>query len=168
MAAGSTYEKVATTTLGSAQATVTFSSISGSYTDLVLVINWAQSAVGSAFLRLNSDTGTNYSFTELRGNGSAASSTRVANTNAYFGYNVFPDTSISGNAIISFQNYSNATTYKTYLSRTNANSGSFAGTSAIVGLWRNTNAITSISLSIDAAYTYSTGSTFTLYGIAAA
>ena len=38
MAAGSTYTPIATTTLGSAQADVTFSSISGSYTDLVLII----------------------------------------------------------------------------------------------------------------------------------
>jgi hypothetical protein len=33
-----TYEPIATTTLGSAAASVTFSSISGSYTDLVLVV----------------------------------------------------------------------------------------------------------------------------------
>lgn len=168
MAAGSTYTPIATTTLGSAQTTITFNSFSG-YTDLVLVCNWAQSAVGSCWIRFNSDSGTNYSFTELRGNGSAASSTRLSSTaQSYWAYNVFPDTSYTANAIISIQNYSNATTYKTFLSRANANSGSFAGTSAIVGLWRSTSAITSIELDIDGSATYNTGSTFTLYGIAAA
>ena len=39
MAAGNTYVALATQTLGSATATVTFSSISGAYTDLVLVYN---------------------------------------------------------------------------------------------------------------------------------
>ena len=169
MAAGSTYTPIATTTLGSAASSVTFSSISGAYTDLVLVINWAQSEVASCWIRFNSDSGSNYSFTELRGNGSAASSTRLSNTaQSYWAYNVFPDTSFTGNAIISIQNYSNTTTNKTFLSRANANSGSFAGTSAIVGLWRSTSAITSIILDTDGAATYSTGSTFTLYGILAA
>jgi len=37
MAAGKTYEPIATTTLSSSAATITFSSISGSYTDLVFV-----------------------------------------------------------------------------------------------------------------------------------
>jgi hypothetical protein len=169
MAAGKTYEPIATQTLGSAQTTITFGSISGSYTDLVLVANWAQSAVGSCSIRFNSDSGSNYSFTELRGNGSAASSTRLSNAaQSWWAYNVFPDTSYTANAIISIQNYSNATTYKTFLSRANANSGSFAGTSAIVGLWRSTSAITSIELDIDGSATYNTGSTFTLYGISAA
>jgi hypothetical protein len=169
MAAGRTYEPIATQTLGSPTLTVTFSSISGSYTDLVLVVNWAQSEVGSCWIRFNSDSGSNYSFTELIGTGSASSSTRSVNlTQTYFGYNVFPDTSFTGNAIISVQNYSNATTYKTFLSRVNANSGSFAGTGEIVGLWRSSSAITSITLDIDGNATYSTGSTFTLYGIAAA
>jgi len=39
MPAGLTYETVATTTIVSATSSVTFSSISGSYTDLVLIIN---------------------------------------------------------------------------------------------------------------------------------
>ena len=37
MAAGATYEPIATNTLGSAAASVTFSGISGSYTDLILI-----------------------------------------------------------------------------------------------------------------------------------
>jgi hypothetical protein len=54
-----TYEPIATTTLSSAQSSVTFSSISGSYTDLVLVSNVSGSG-GNANLRvtLNSDTGS--------------------------------------------------------------------------------------------------------------
>jgi hypothetical protein len=59
-------------------------------------------------------------------------------------------------------NYSNATTYKTWLSRANRPS---AGLDAIVGLWRSTAAITSITLSV-ISDTYSVGSTFSLYGIA--
>jgi hypothetical protein len=39
-----TYEPIATTTLGTAAASVTFSSISGAYTDLVLVCNGNKSS----------------------------------------------------------------------------------------------------------------------------
>jgi hypothetical protein len=66
--------------------------------------------------------------------------------------------------IMQLQNYSNATTFKTILVR---NSPAANAVSALVNLYRSTSAITSIKF-----YTTSgnlnTGSTFTLYGIAAA
>ena len=61
-------------------------------------------------------------------------------------------------------NYSNATTYKTVITRaSNANNG----VDAVVGLWRNTAAITSINVFLGTG-NLDTGSTFTLYGIKAA
>ncbi len=64
---------------------------------------------------------------------------------------------------INVMNYSNTTTYKTILSRS-----SDLYTEASVNLWRNTAAITSIIIGAQGAYTFSAGSTFTLYGIKAA
>jgi hypothetical protein len=72
-----TYEKIATTTLGSASATITFSSISSAYTDLRLVITALQGSGNNIALRFNSDSGTNYSRTRLIGNGTSATSTRA-------------------------------------------------------------------------------------------
>ena len=65
----STYEKIASTTLGSAAADITFSTISGTYTDLVLVLGSLTTASASQRIRmqLNSDTGTTYSNTDLYG-----------------------------------------------------------------------------------------------------
>jgi hypothetical protein len=168
MPAGSTYSTIATTTLGSAQSAVSFSSFSG-YTDLRVIINYGLSTVTSARMKINSDTASNYSFTGIRGNGTNATSYRSSsNSVGTFAFNTFPDNTLSGTAIIDFQNYSNATTFKTWLSRSNANNGTYAGTEAIVGLWRKTpEAITSIEFNLDAGE-YITGSTFTLYGIAAA
>jgi hypothetical protein len=167
MAAGATYEPIATQTLGSASSTITFSSISGSYTDLVLVATFTQSTAGqSARIVLNGDTATNYSLTEIRGNGTSAASSRGSSmSNGYYGYYSDGSTSVPTVAIVSLMNYANTTTYKTWLSRSGA---SDRATEALVGLWRSTSAITTIALSIDAGATYSTGSTFTLYGIAAA
>jgi hypothetical protein len=164
-----TYEPIATTTLGSNTKITTFSSIPSTYTDLVLVMNYGLNQPGSCFLRFNSDSGTNYSFTELRGTGSSALSSRLAPTNGYFAYNVFPDTTF-GNSIVQIQNYSNTTIFKTFLSRANATSGSYPGAAATVTQWRNTSAINSISIDLDgdSNYWYLAGSTFTLYGIKAA
>jgi hypothetical protein len=157
-----TYEPIATTTLSTTAANVDFTSISGSYTDLILIVDALLSSSNNSFgFRYNSDTGNNYSFTYLFGDGSAATSGRQSNVSiADAGY-------ISGTRstnIVHIQNYSNATTYKTHISRFSP-SNLYAGT--YVGLWRSTSAITSISI-IPASSTFASGSTFTLYGIASA
>ena len=156
-----TYEPITTTTLGTATASVTFSSISGAYTDLVLVIAGSASAGVSALIQYNSDTGSNYSFTGINGNGSSASSFRVTSTSSIGLGEIY---NYSCNLICQIQNYSNATTYKTNISRANSASDY---TQAIVGLWRNTAAITSITIATSSG-TFNTGSTFTLYGIKSA
>jgi len=164
MAAGNTYVALATNTLSSATASVTFSSISGAYTDLVLITN-AKATSGTPTIRMqfNSDTGSNYSTTLIYGDGSSAGSVRVTNeasTNSAGLVNEF------GNTIFNLNNYSNSTTYKTVISRYNF-IGSYSETGAKVSLWRNTAAITSI-LVFPASSTFASGSTFSLYGIAAA
>jgi len=170
MAAGSTYTPIATQTLGSAAASVTFSSISGAYTDLVLVTNMAIATVnGSIYIRFNGDSGNNYSYTNLYGDGSTVGSVRGTNANkTYISWYVSPNTALEAVSITNIMNYSNATTYKSFLSRGNrASASNSPGTEAIVGMWRNTAAITSFVITADSG-NISTGSTFTLYGIAAA
>jgi len=156
-----TYTPIASTTLGTATSTVTFSSIPQTYTDLVLIFQ-AKMATSSqpSNLQFNSDTGTNYSYTRIYGNGSSAISDRGSggtNIDAAFVYNT--DFTIVS---LQIQNYTNSTTYKSTLSRWN--NSTFTG--ATVGLWRNTNAITSLSLNGN-SFNYIAGSTFTLYGIKA-
>jgi hypothetical protein len=117
-------------------------------------------------MRFNSDTGSNYSRTVLTGNGSSASSDRQTSVTSigtdYNGY--FDGSDFNQAKIIQIMNYSNSTTYKTCLIRSNR---AQSGTDAIVGLWRSTSAITSITLGAN-SLNFATGSTFTLYGIKAA
>ena len=62
MAAGSTYTPIATQTLSSSVSNITFSSISGIYTDLILIVNIAETpSIGSFVFRVNGDSGNNYS-----------------------------------------------------------------------------------------------------------
>ena len=169
MAAGNTYEAIATTTLGSDTADVTFSSISGAYTDLILVSNLGVSTVDNAVnLRFNSDSGANYSATNLYGNGTLADSERATGlSGVYIAYFVDPIVAIEENIVAHIMNYSNTTTFKTVLSRANrASANNYPGSEAIVGLWRSTAAITSIR--IGGGGNLKSGSTFSLYGIKSA
>jgi hypothetical protein len=166
-----TYDCIATTTLGSDTASTEFTSISGSFTDLVLVVGTVASDTSNAdglVLRVGNgtiDTGSNYSRTNLIGNGSSALSYRatsasriVLTQDAYL-----PITLGQVNAIVNFQNYSNTTTYKTVLHRLSYASGDVI---AQVGLWRSTSAINRIQIYSN-GYNLKAGSTFTLYGIKA-
>ena len=159
-----TYEPIATTTLGSAANTTTFSGISGSYTDLILVTNVIGTGDLQINCRVNGDTGTNYSTTYIGGNGTNVVSSRQSSA-SFMGTDLYFSVTTNGNAtILQFQNYSNSTTYKTMLSRSNA---ADKGTNATVSLWRNTAAITSITL-YTTSNNFNTGSTFTLYGVKSA
>jgi uncharacterized protein related to proFAR isomerase len=74
-----TYEPIATTTLGGATNSVTFSSIAGTYTDLIIIVQGSVGSISGVNLQFNSDTATNYSRTVLFGTGSVANSTRGSN-----------------------------------------------------------------------------------------
>jgi hypothetical protein len=154
-----TYEKIATTTLGSGSADVSFTSIAGTYTDLIIIANGKTSSESTLGLRFNSDTATNYSSTYMRGNGTTATSGRFTSSSQMYAFNW---NNSDSTALWQIQNYSNATTYKTALNRLG---GAGLYVAASVGLWRSTSAITSIT--IKSNDTFSTGSTFTLYGIKA-
>jgi hypothetical protein len=156
-----------TTITGSPTSSVTFdlTGITG-YTDLVAVINAKVSASSyDLSFRLNSDTGSNYSWTTISGNGSVVTTTRGSNLTAgRADYRAYMDTTNFNTYILNFMNYSNATTYKNVLVRGNS---AALGTDGLINLWRNTNAITSIVFAPEFTGNFAVGSTFSLYGIAA-
>lgn len=163
MAAGPTYEPIATTTTSGSAATVTFSSISGTYTDLVMVMSFSLSGNNEVYIQFNSDTGSNYSRVYFEGNGTTTSSSYSSSNQINI---LGRDTQMVNT--INFMNYSNTTTYKTLLARFSGFSSAAASiVGAEVAVWRNTNAITSIGLSLSAG-NFTNGSVITLYGIKAA
>jgi hypothetical protein len=169
MAAGNTYTQIASTTLGSNASSVTFSSIPQTYTDLIIIANVQGTTGGNGTcVQFNGDTGGNYSYTLIDGNGSSATSSRAgAQGNIQ---SALVDNVGWGVQIIQIMNYSNTTTKKTVLGRGNDT----LQLRATVGLWQPssgsaTQAINSITvLSSPNAYNFITGSTFNLYGITAA
>jgi hypothetical protein len=168
MAAGSTYTPIATYTLASAASSQAFTSIPSTYTDLVLVMNLKGSTTNLyPVLQFNSDSTTTYSQTGLYGTGTAAGSQRTSGSNVIYitSGNVMSSTDFNFNAIVNVQNYSNTTTNKTMISRSN---NAASEVNANVGLWRSTSAITRIDVLCYLTGNFAIGSTFTLYGIASA
>lgn len=160
-----TYEPIATTTLGSAASSITFSSISGSYTDLRLVLVGTTAADIGCRLRFNSDTATNYSVTRLTGNGTTATSDRfTSQTSIIAGASVLSATTPTLRVFDIFS-YAGSTN-KTLLLSDSSDFNGTGGVSNIVGLWRSTAAITTITLlTSDGTTNFSIGTTATLYGI---
>jgi hypothetical protein len=153
-----TYTPIASITLGATAASVTFTNIPQTYTDLVLIAKPADGAnLGAYAVTFNSDTGTNYSTTRLYGSGTTASSDRQTSqsniTSTWGGgtYNMYTT---------HIMNYANTTTFKTAL--TNISEDRYVVLMA--GLWRNTNAVTTIKIDTT-GNNYAVNSTFNLYGI---
>jgi len=160
-----TYEKIQTTTLGSVSSSVDITSIPGTYTDLKVILYSATGAASNdeVLIRINGDTGSNYSMTVLGGNGSTVQSSRRSNVLQWHIDNNSPS-NIGGVFIMEFMNYSNTTTYKTMLNRSGNASNALA---ASTNLWRSTAAITSLNFRLASNLQYQVGTTFTLYGIKA-
>ncbi len=163
---------ISSQTLTSAAATVTFTSIPSTYTDLVVRFSVrATDASDWMIVILNNITTTTTSETWLQGSGSAASSTRQANTN-YFGGN--------GNDLIINLSGSTANTFTSgeiylpsYTVSQNKPSSFFLATennaaaatiTALAGLWRNTATINQIQFDT-AGTSFASGSSFYLYGL---
>jgi len=170
----STYEPIASTTLGSDAANVEFSSLASTWTDLIVIAVGQSAGAGTGAdnleIRVGNgtlDTGSNYSRTQLQGDGSSAASSRSSNQTTIRASGFFPRASDSGTnpgiAVAHIMSYSNTNVYKTVLT-------SAVGTSWVdrrVHLWRSTSAIDIVRV-----YCTSTnlkaGTVVSLYGIKAA
>lgn len=169
-----TYEAIATTTLATAAASITFSSIPADYTHLQIrgVSRSTTSGNGSdgLYVQVNTDTGTNYSRHYLTGTGASAVADGQA-TQAFVVAGYCPRAgqlaNCFGTTVIDILDYANTNKNKTIkaLSGVETNyDATFPGyISLFSGAWRNTAAITSIKLYAE-ANNLAQYSSFTLYG----
>jgi len=164
----STYEPIATTTLSSAAATINFSSIPSTYTDLkVVVVAFTVTGFNTAvWYRFNSNTGTNYSTTILTAGNGGAISLFTANDTKIQHWDVFAESSAPTIPVFSTLDVFSYTgsTNKTCLVLNSGDRNGAGGLDVIVGLWRNTSAITSLQV-IATSSNFGIGTTATLYGI---
>ena len=159
-----TYEPIATTTLSTTAANITFSSISSAYTDLRVVLTGTATAAMTPRIRFNSDTATNYSYTTIYGDGTSALSARGTSTAFISGtYNISWSSTLPAMLTIDVFSYAGSTN-KTCLNTVSADQNGSGSVERIVGLWRSTAAITTLQVYASTS-TFAAGTTATLYGI---
>ena len=159
--------------LNATAASVTFSSIPQTgYTDLKLVMSMrdnrgAYDAV-AGITKINGTTMSGGSLKNLGGNGSAAFSESYSNIWAGIGSTSTDTTNTFGNAEVYIPNYSVSGVAKTFSQDgVSENNGTTAFASMSASLWTGTAAISSFEISPLYGSLFLTGSSFSLYGLAA-
>ena len=156
---------LANLTLGSAQATVTFSSIPATYRDLRLVVTipTGYSGAGSG-VKFNTDTDytNNYSRVVMGGNGTSAYSSSNSGAGNPAANHDLGALRADGNLIADFLDYSATDKHKTVLVREN---GSGNEASAQATRWASTAAVTTLTFTTDGGTNLPSGSSWALYGI---
>jgi hypothetical protein len=168
----STYVSLATTTLSSTAASITFSSISSAYTDLRVVLVAHTDAAGAednAYMRFNSDSATNYSNVWIQGSGSSATSSRTSNSTAIWSRWSEYGTATSNiwtTTTFDIFDYRSTSVYKSVLATGSAEANGAGWVTRSAGTWRSYSAITSITLPAQGgSANFAIGTTATLYGI---
>jgi hypothetical protein len=166
------YDSIATTTLGSTQATISFTSIPSTYTHLQIRFFAKCSTAGGGVpgrMRFNSDTGSNYSYHYLVGNGvSALSGGAATQTAAYIG--TITDSGSGGapltfsTGIIDILDYANTNKNTTIRQFGNYDDNGGGQLGLYSSLWQNTAAVSRIDLTVDST-TFSQYTKFALYGM---
>lgn len=170
-----TYIPLAKTVLTGTQATITFSSIPQTYTDLLLVYS-ARTNEASAYndtkITFNGSTSAVYSATLLYADTTTSGSLRDSGA-SNLGRNYIDGNSATANTFASAElyipNYTgsiNKVIGATSVTENNTTTNSTTLTAATAGLWRDTSAITSISIAAQGSTLFVSGSRFDLYGIA--
>lgn len=166
-----TYTLISSNTLSSSAASVTFSSIPATYTDLVLRASVRSDSVGTTIhdftYRINGSSATAYSKTQLTGNGTSAASyaqytTRFILENTLDGASATANT--FGNIEIYIPSYTASQFKPIGHFGVSENNATLAGINTMAGLYTNSTAISQIEC-YTSGYNFVSGSSFYLYGI---
>lgn len=170
-ATGGAFELIETQILASTTTAVTFSAIPAIYKHLQIRItarNTTAAASRPITLRMNGDTGSNYAYHNIRGNGSAGvASTASAQTSMIIANS--PGSTETANifcvALVDILDYGNVNKTKAV----RAFSGRYSSETHIDhtgGHWNSTSAITSVEVADRSlSSSFATGTRISLYGI---
>jgi hypothetical protein len=157
-----TYRPLANITLGTAASSVTFSSIPATFRDLVVVLLGEGSTTLEGRIRLNGDTGSNYTYVRMSGDGSAVSSAApAAGTSGFLSSVAKATTTVPLQMTINIMDYSATDKHKTIVSRANQSAN---GSEGLANRWANTAAVTSVAI-LTSTGNWAVGTRVALYGI---
>ena len=169
----SSYESIATVTVGSGgAANVEFTSIPSGFEHLQIraIARSTKASVDNAFvnMQINSDTGANYSYHDLYGDGSSVAAGAITSVTQNYIQRITASTaaaSIFGTFVIDILDYKNTNKYKTLKSLGGFDLNGSGQIYLVSGSWRNTNAITSLKFTSQTTGDFAQYSQFALYGI---
>lgn len=170
---GSSFELIESQVLGSTAASITFSSL-GAYSSVykhlqLRLIARSNGPFGDDAIRFrfNSDTGSNYTYHVLSGNGSAVASGAATSQTGTFPVQIAGSSSaanIFGGGVIDILD-----PYATTKNKTIRGFSGLTGAANLIllrsGAWLNTASVTTITLTPIDGSTFNVGSRFSLYGI---
>lgn len=162
---------IASQTLNSSAANVTFSSIPSSISglalrDLVIIANFTSNSAAQLAMRVN----TNDPFGRgvfLLGNGSNAVTNNITGGSLPLTGDVFSNVNDRCQVRIDLLDYTQTNRHKSLITRLDIATGSFPGTSLAGAVFETTAAITSVRLEFGGGQTFQSGSTFNLFGVSA-
>ena len=179
-APGKDFDSIATVTIGGTPtSTISFTSIPATYRHLQIrgIMQGSGTAGGAALITtFNSDTAANYSIHQLYGDGGVsavgdANTSRItwAPSGGFQSYTAADGASMFSSHIIDILDYANTSKYKTLRALHGRDKNTAGRIMLESGNWRNTNAITTITLTtVDgslAGQNFQQYSQFALYGV---
>ncbi len=167
------FEAIASTTIGTEAATISFTSIPSSYEHLQLraYVRTDRGFGGNQllFMRFNSDTSSNYAYHQLSYDGvSPAATGGASSTLMYCGYatGVLAPTGVYASFVVDLLDYASTNKHKTMrsLAGNDLAGGGFLGFHS--GVWMSTSAISSIQFGlVNSSAKLVTGTVVSLYGL---
>ena len=165
------FESIASATGTGSSGTITFSNIPQIYSSLQIraVARCSTGTVINVLIRLNGDTGSNYTRHNLKGDGATASASGTTGQASIFaldaGRGASTAANIVGVSITDIHDYASTTKYKTVRIIGGSDANNTTGDVALCsGLWLSTAAVTSISF-LPTSGNWTTQTQFALYGI---
>jgi hypothetical protein len=161
-----TFVKIASVTVGSGgAASIDFTSIPGTYTDLVLKISGRLSVSDNFFSTKINGSLVNTSNRSLRGNGTVADSENWVDNFNIIAQRADQTANTFGNAEVYIPNYAGSAHKSMSIDSVNENNATFAYTFLNASLWSSTAAITELGIRPIGGGNITQYSTATLYGI---
>lgn len=159
------FDSIATATGTGSSGTITFSSIPSTYKHLQIRLMYQGISGSGLYLRLNGDSGSNYAFHRMYGDGASVTAQGfTAQTQIVSCSSSSSTTNIMATVILDLLDYSSSTKNKTVKGFAGFDANGSGRAELNSGLWLNTNTISSLSL-ISSGTAFTTNSTFALYGI---
>jgi hypothetical protein len=166
-APGKDFDSIATVTPYTTTTTVVFSSIPSTYRHLQIRWFARSSSLSGLYWTFNGDTGSNYSRHRISADGASIGTSGLASQTSIYSvasWGIPNATSTFAGGVYDILDYKDTNKYKTMRGLAGQDSNTSGGVELISGLWMNTTAINSLTITL-ATGSFDSNCSFALYGV---